>query len=624
VNNKVVVRGNFSFSSTVDLSSLNKKLILEGDGATFTFNCPRGILLGSNVVLRNIDFTYVPGSLTYTPNDFVNTGNGCIYASGSVNILDSAIENCTFTHNSTTQRPPFINLELHTNQVVNGLQIAGNKFSDVSPASTLGRRQAAIALIFTNDGLSTNPALVMNTVIERNTVNYNQGIYLTTVLSGGTTVPRPGINCVNTHVRNNNCGVIGFITSSVLNNNTVLVISANPLGLTVSGNNCHYIASLYSTGQHIATLVPPFTYGFGNVVVENNFCNWIHVVSQDYSASSETSSLVVSKNSLQGYDNTYLSGHVGGSTTFNYAILTFAYPSAGDASTCRIVDNNINYGKIGATTYLYIGGIWALGSALIRGNIIRGFARGSAGNFEDGIGIIAKGFAVGTGDRNYVITNNEIYREGNLINAYISSDAGLPGSGIVRDNFFDKTTTDGTETLLHIFPYPVTWIVEGNINHTTFMEIKGWVGTLTINDVAMSGTALNSQMEARNATLVNTADRTVRFFYNDVTFQEYGRWRIPLNGLLPAGVEIVSVLTSIDSNSTPSSGGLSHLKIMNDLIFEQVTAPIDATDHLLTLTPTNTFRNLTTNPVTIEVEAKVQSAFAVQVYIDRVTVIYRW
>ncbi len=640
LNNKVVVRGNFNFTDSVDLSSISNKLVLEGDGATFTFNCAKGILLGSNVSLKNINFTYVPGDLTFTSDDIINDSNGCIYKSGSSDLVDATIENCVFNYtddNATSQRSPFINLQFNKGSVINNLRISYNKFNDTTSTS-MGKKQAAIAIIHDNLGSSNDPVLITNAVINHNICNYNQGIYLTTVLNASGAVPRPGINCLNTQINDNTCGVIGFITSSVDNSNSVFTGSYLPLGLKINGNNCHYIASLRSNGQHIGTLSPPFAYGFGQVIIENNFCNWIHVVSQGLSSSNEIASLVISKNNLHGYDNSYLSFYLGNSTNYNYAILVIDYPSSDTGNTCRITDNNITYGRSSGTTYTYVGGIWSYGSAIIKGNVIKGFARTVAatvsnflgielitGDFSNGVGILAKPSGVDDDDRNYIITGNEIYRESNLINAYISGDGYGTGASraIVKDNFFDKFTTDDSNYLYSIYPFPATWIIEGNINHSVVMELKGWNGTVTMNNEA-TDPAITSVIDIRAASQSNTADRTVRFHYNDTSFLVEFRWTIPLHEVLPTGVQIISVSSAVDSNATPDTNKEVYLRLMNDVMAEEVTVNLDSDDHDLELTPSNIFRNLTTNPVLAQIEAVVSSSSALQVYVDRIYIVYRW
>lgn len=598
-NNLVRIKGTWTITDSIDLNDFTNAVVFEGDGAIFNINVAKGVLLGNNVSLRNINFVYTPPTLTYTSGDLVNSGNGCIYnvTSISTNLQKISIEDCNFSSSLVgTQRPPFINFETNNNQIIDQLDIRNNTFTDASTTAL----QTAIAIISNNNAASTAPALLSNCNIDNNFCNRNQGIYISVpVVSGG--VVRPGINVSNTEITKNKCGTIGYLCSS-----TPLASGTVSLGLTIKNNTCRYIESATSNGKNISVLSPPFAvglFGFGQVIIDSNYCHWIQVTSQDGGASNpatEYASLIVKNNILTAYDYSgFLQNNfLGGNSTNNVGIIVNAYPTlaASNITDVQIINNNLNIGRYNSTTYKYMSGIYCNCSSIISGNIIKGFATSGLINIlTDGKGIVAAGAVIGLAVRNYTVTHNKIYRGSDSINAYIcgTTSSSFPSTGMVTNNFFDSTTIDGSSTVL-LLNIPSIWRVDRNKNHSKTLKIRGFSGKVSLTPASLTssdlivghhGLTLNSYV-----TCDVTASGTLVFNYTDTSSEIDFAWRIPLNSLLPEGVSIVSASLQITGTNAAATQRQATLTLSDASNTNGVIlSPATATATALTVAETTDF-----------------------------------
>ncbi len=517
---------------------------------------------------------------------------------------------------------------MQTNSVLSDLHIYKNKFID-NTANVTGRRQSAIAIIFVNDQINSYPALLINCNIEKNHTNYNQGIYITTVLDDDNALPMPGITCLNTSINNNICGVIGFITTSADNLSSSFTNQNISLGLNITGNTCHYIASLYSTAQHINSVgTPPYAYSFGNVIIDKNYCNWIHVISEDYIASSEKSNLIIDKNILNAYDSTFLSDYLNNNITLNYAILYSSYGNSPDITTALITNNIITYNDYSSTNYSYKSGIWAQGSATITGNIIKGFEWTGGNPSTDGVGIILRRGAVGLATRTYLVTNNKIYRESRVINAYIASINNTSVDAIITDNYLDSNNTDGTTaTILNVIsPVSPSSLVERNINQTVITKIPGWVGSLTLETESIKDNNNTSKIVIKIGGNTGPTDRTVVFEFRDASVINSGAWIVDLNLIIPNNALVTSVSTNVYPNATPTTSGAMSLTINDDIHSAQtVTGTVTSgVDQALLLTTTALYRNVKNRKCYIKLDLAATTTNPIDFFVSELIVTYRW
>lgn len=534
-NSQVRIRGAWTFSSSVDLTGFTKSVVFDGDGAIFTITSLKGFLLGSNVILKNCSFIYSPSFVAPETGDIVMTGNGCLYASSAAgDISNLIVENCKFSSLLGYPRSPYINIEIDKGQKIFNSKFIENSFSD----SATSKLNAAIAIISLNASVSsTLPAAVVGVVISHNYCDRDQGIIISVPVDD---IARPGINIVDTIISENKCGYVGYWSTSVANTGLSQFNPSN--GLVIKNNTCHYIQTAMGNGKSFFLVASYYTWGFGSVLIEGNFCNWIHVCSQDGAASgvnTEFSSMIIQSNTLTAYDFTnWLNTNFIGDVSTNIGIIVQGFPksAANDITTVQVLNNNLNIGKYGASTYKYVSGMYIEVGGNVQGNIVKGFVKDVSGLISsdlNGIGIIVMG-STGDATRNYMVSNNQIYRGSDTINAYISS-GNLPSYGIVQDNFLDSSTIDGATATTVIVGLPTNWLCQRNKNQTVAQMLHvrngSWAIAATLVGPAPSGTSTVTNLVGDAALAV--------FNYNNAPDPEIVTWKIPLIGIVPHGVTIV-------------------------------------------------------------------------------------
>ncbi len=545
------VRGSLTASS-VDLTGLTSPVIFEGDGTDITVTSGPGFLVGSNVTFRNLRFSYDPVLLSYSSTDRVNAGNtgsACIYIAPDTTVQDITIENCTFICSlSSGSRPAFINVNLNKGDIVDNLVIRNNTFIDGDTTA----KQAAIAIISQNDGGSSESAVIANSVISGNTCNQEQGIFVTTtktIVSSGfnvDTFARPGLNSINVTIERNNCGSIGFITSSIRNTTleTRGFVSSN--GLSILNNTCNFIGALSSTGVGLGAgqsiVVVDVEYGTGNVIIDNNKAKWIHCISNDDTTNAERSSLKITNNCLNAYDSTHLTTYY--STLINAGILVIGEDD--EKSSILIANNNISFGKFPPVTspYSYERGIELHQSGTITGNVIEGIA---ASGYHISLSPAASQTA------RYMITNNMMYRGSTSITAYINNIGSTSTSAsiaLITNNFFDSATINGSSTAL-VLNSTYRWTIHTNKNQTVTKKILGNTGFASMSIGGGVGFVFFGNGNDTDATttvttnhywdgLASTSD-TLQVQFIAENFDRSAIWDVPLYGIVPEGAMITSV-----------------------------------------------------------------------------------
>lgn len=629
----VKVRGSFNISTTIDLTGFTSKVILDGDGASFTINANQGILVDTNITLKNIHFIYNLGAVppTYVTNDMINSANGCIYR-GSGNLIQNVtIENCTFTSAVTTQRPPFISFERQGTDIVDNLNIINNTFNDANtdPAED----QAAISIITLNSTGST-PALVINSKIDGNVCNNHQGIFITTLAeTSGTGTPdgpaiaSPGIATVNVSISNNSCGIIGIFTTGEESAYALDLRIRHVGGLDILNNSVNAITTLWNTPitatvPGTRTIANPIVLtavatSIGSVNISENSTHWIHIACSDDVASNEYNKTKITNNRLAAFDINWLEQWSGGSVTAsdNYAI--GLYKQGTDVSDAFVSGNLITKGRFNAADYFYSTGIAMVDAmnATITNNTIKGLV------VTTGVGISTPT----TLNEMVSITGNKIDREGTTIARYILlSTAGTP-VGVCTDNVFDTFTTGSDDETINGTgsgtpgALASSWVVTQNKNQTELALINGSAGQLVADGISAGGLT-----QTQFARPMNSVTSGMQILW-DAGGQSF-EWMIPFNDFLPLGVLVTSVaLNHQHSSIVPDT--------TNNLIFkvEDVTSAVtsatfnpgltETAASLLSINKRNTARSglYFSLTWTINDAADNDSAF-----ITDLTVTYRW
>lgn len=535
-NNNVKIKGNFNFSTEIDLSGFTSRVILEGVGTTIVTTAARGMILGSNITLRNINFIYNP-SITLS-SGFVNSGNGCLYAPSGTNLSNITIEQCSFSCiKNSLYRPPFVNLETATDQVITNLIIRENHFSDQTSIN-----QAAIAIINLNSGGSSNPAVVDHCRITDNICDSSQSIYLTSIGIGSFpsgTYPLPGLTSIDSIISGNLCGGIGFVLSNSPTTNDIDGYIQKP-NLIVEKNQAEFIGGLDGGTGKIANL--NLAYGTGETLIANNKANYIHVY-----CGSDTSEvkgkMQVVNNSLRAFGIDYVNATYGiGTNNRNAAIRVLDGTNGVQISSdCLITGNVTDFHTDGVTGYDF--GVIAEQNATISNNILRGLNDLASGIL----------FRFGTSNPNiysFIVTGNFIGRPAaTTLTAFIDFTklAGTTTRGIIDNNRFSNPTIDGTD-VLSIGTYPSDWVIGKNSNLVSSILVNVVQGRSIVVNSGSDTTDpvfVLSKGQSGSSTLQASMSAPYRMFsiYLDTTSTISFAWIIPLYGFVPrdAAVDSISV-----------------------------------------------------------------------------------
>lgn len=528
------------------------------------------------------------GDFGYTPSNLVNSGQGYIYCTSNLLLDNVFIDNVVFNYSPlptvTNNRFSFINFEFGARSAIfNNINITNCKFNNTQTGSTIEDVRAAISIINRVTFSALGPPntslqpLLINSKISGNYCNRNQSIILSSLLNTtGNNMQYPGLTTENCIIRDNICGVIGYLIASAPKVvNLVPTINASPDksgGLLIENNVCHYIANMDSTGKYLAiskvvsgTSANQIAYPTGYVNIKGNKTNWIHIGV----AFEENSSASVINNNCTAYDQSFItqfgdSGSNAYGLSAGYAIfvgsnkhvISNAQTPGEGADSSVIISGNIAdtgywFQANGvAAVYNYANGyIFSQASCIISDNILKG------------IGRIGTALIAVCGDNN-LVTNNRVYRGPNnsLIGAYVAflnfdtptwagdpAGVGAGSTGMIVENFFDKPTVDGSSTAVIGLPAIATgWRAERNKNQTVSAIIKvssGKIGFHNGADPVLAGTngtnIINSYVVGRNGFTFN---------YRDPTKDQIVTWLIPVFSVIPANCKLISASIGVQLN----------------------------------------------------------------------------
>jgi hypothetical protein len=576
-------------------------------GSQFSGNFNRFIFNSASSSLRvtnsSAQSTYDPSiapAFSYDTTDLVNSGQGFIYSNVSTSLSDILLDNVTFSYNPTvvsSERFSFINFELSSaTAILSGLVITNCKFNHLKTDATHDDFKPAISIINTTSATTTlsDQPIVLNARISNNKCNRNQSIVLTSKTISSQ-MRMPGLSTIDVKIENNICGTIGYWISGgtkIVNlSPNVNASSDKTTGLLIANNTCHNITNVDHRGQYFlvsrligsggGTTTNMCGYPSGNVIIQGNDTNWIHVgISME-----EDASLKVIENALNAYDVNYLatygdtqsnstsSGNIG---SYGYAIFVNSNkhsipnaqaPGEGNDSSCIISGNTVSTGywilpSANNFTYNYpVGYIDCQSSNAITHNILKGAAPPAGGG--------TLGHLILVGGVHNTVTHNKIFRGTGTVTSYVGffnyetpTWDGTGASGMIVDNTFDSpyindVTLDENVIKFNVSPVikSLRWIAERNKNQTGYKSIPVTNSQLALN-IGLSGDqstirffntngALTYVTNATNPGGVNQFSSLVLRVHDENSAIKFYGWQEDLDKHLPNGVRILQLKMGI-------------------------------------------------------------------------------
>lgn len=505
-------------------------------------NCLIGILgtdkairFNNSLTVRNCSVSYVPATPPTAGTDFIHTGNGAFYCDASSVSHSSTIENTTFS--ATTNRPPFINVEIDRERVLDTFTVRGCVFND---SNSGGKYRAAIAIIGTNDGSGVKP-IVFNALIENNICADFQGIYLTSTALTPSDYPLATVAC---RILNNSSGTIGYWTVPYTGWGSSAAggprgEDGNKMGsLDIRGNTTAVISACKAQGEAIGASV----IDSGNIVIEGNFT---HAIFAKLSSTEPSAygKIHILNNTIEASD---LSNYSSAFSVLTNGINIGQMIDARSTSADVIINGNtIRSGYVDASQYKFVHGIKALDVCTITNNYI----------FEwTGYGInVAEVTAGGS-----LITNNRLFRNGSSVTGYISFKS-TAGNSLIADNFLDSNT-NGTDTNnVNIGGAANTVICRDNINQTVTIDVAPIAGT-TLSEASAATSAATAYVDRSNTIIwgdatVSTLRGWVQLLYvaNAIGYQRLIRTQLNLAQILPPGSRLVEAVLTFNYSRVPTS-----------------------------------------------------------------------
>lgn len=456
----VTVSGEIELSSTFDLAAFTNGVHLIGDGGSFAVNKNTGFTLADNCWLENLTFNYAIPASEGVSSGNLNTSFGCLYGEELSNVR---VTGCIFNYEDTSYRYPFISIELQSGDLLENVWFEGNSFNDTI-LITDGQYQPAITVMWA--GNAATPATLSSLKICNNICNVKQSIYVSCL-----TDTTGGLSCLDAEVSGNNCGIIGFFTRNILNSSL-----SRGGGLRIVGNTVGAIV------KHFKTNTSPITSSgsskaLGDVLIEDNSVGVIWVGYGDVITGTPTSIRILGNRLLSPGDE--WTDYFG--VPFNTAIYVDAFGATLTTSgpEVEVCENTIGLGQsAGAINDPYsFGVITGDGRYTICDNIVSGFS--VSGMFFN------RGFNIAS---NYVVTGNNINR-GAETAIFITVEVNNSSNwqGVVTENSFDSSTTDGSSTNV-IVGFPQYWIIDRNKNQTLNLVMDLSMAIKSINTVYIGGT----------------------------------------------------------------------------------------------------------------------------------------
>lgn len=478
--------------------------------STINVSIAQGFAIGSGLDFRDCVFNYtynpVGGAPTYSTTDLVNAGSGLMYNNVTTSLIGFTVKDCVF-NNTFADHFPFISLQLggtmiasFPGAIVQDVEISGNEFN--SQAASYNDIRAVISItstILTPPTLGAYPAFpkLVDVIIANNECNYDQIILLSTVRTATQPITGSMLVCSNVKIRDNVCGVIGYMTASDMvsaGNNSepanLGTIRDKTDQLMIEDNTCKLITNLDSVGQYIAFKATETTnfdwvqVSTGACAIDNNTCNWILVGCAGYRAgisypTINAQGITISRNRLTVYNpnflNFYKDVNNSGITPPSMGILLrqdnfqqVDFSASQSAINNNILENRTWLESVGVAfaSYEYTTAIKCENTANIYGNVIGNVVNNAANP------MVLLGGTSGGGPI-IRFNNNILNRQGGVISAYVAAmNSNAINDVVITHNTFDSPTIDGSNINVGL-NIPTAWTFHSNINQTAFTSISG-------------------------------------------------------------------------------------------------------------------------------------------------------
>jgi hypothetical protein len=607
VNDIIKVRGEFDFTSTLDLTAIKNPIKLLGEGATFNIVSPKGIIIKSNVSFDNITFNYNP--VGFTANGNITSEHGCIFGDTATTgglIADIAIKNCQF-NSQTSSHPPYMSFRVGSGEYINNIDILDNEFSDSSGHA------AAISFLGSYNGWTAAQAGVIGNVnVIGNNCLQDQVFYFVNSYSiAGNSYSIPGLTAVNVKVHDNKFGYLGLNVSgnnkyasavtgeqlfSVDNNQLIAVVG--PLDET---GRSPFITAFGATGSGLPT---------GNVVISNNELSFIiteadggHPAGVDgYIGHLDIHNNVMYANSFTNTVSPIFQlipfSLLGGAANVGIYVGTRHYSAPNNQICVNIQNNYMDGKKINDVYFGYGGGITSQAPALVSGNTIKGLV-----NVQDTGVDIGYGIRLDSGVGGFSkVHHNAIYRGSVGIKGYVYLFA---AEADITDNFFDSSYVDAANTNDNVVaqsfpPTPNRTIVTRNKNQliTTCLQgnlgIVGFGGGLQMGSgsggplfaLVQSAVVIRQSDSNPNLTLTPSANYSVSIAPNGTggtssVASPFIDWTISIKELLPEAVTLVSATVQALSTASGATGDSQVSIIASKLGRTDISPTTFSTSHTL-------------------------------------------
>jgi len=521
----------------------------------------------SNAEIESCSITFNPVETpSYVANDLINSGEGFAMFVNSY----SRIRNCTFT-SSADQRPPFIVYSQTGGSTINGVRIQDNKFIDLGAATD----NSAICFDATSESI-----YAYNIFIERNICNGTQNIVM---------APRDaaafGFKCSNVHIKDNVCGVIGFVSVGRKD------FLEEQFGIEIDGNTCNLIANLQteyidSTDRH--GYEPTVT--TGHVMITNNTVRGI-IWSIQFGSNFGPATTHIENNTVYCILNSVVSSYLGSRSTGWYSDV-FAGIDI-DMITPTGTDNVWTY-VVGNTVYLIDTSTADVRAIRVKGNanVVNNYISIETSGVDVSDFILANK-SYGDGHDSVLIQGNNLHRNERPIVHYINASS-VEKCSIV-DNMLHSHLVDDADTgsWTAAIDYGNDTFVANNKNHRICRIIHPSSGAHSTGPFTATRVESRTIESPVDGSVVNTTTNMTIFdqdsdekdfllnnYGGDEPGEVYFHWTIPLLSVLPNTVKIIEIKVTYTVNSSQPVSGNDSLLSVKLRSLALTTSPYNISDSL--------------------------------------------
>jgi hypothetical protein len=456
-------------------------------------------------------------------------------------------------------------------------------YTGITPTSFTGATTVSTASISTGDivvslnapgaGIKLIDATIRNNVCDKDqligimpaSVGYNPG---TNTYANPITAAITTIGCF---IENNVCGAIAALNQfdmpydiNFSKNFFNFVLDKNSK-LNIRGNTCKYISSMDATGTDlfnafsaISNFATSAYINTDSIFISENTCSWIKTLRNTIATDQSNpinSPFIIKHNILSGYDTAFKTVYLQNTVVpiDNIGISVIANPVAYTLPNDGIIDGNfigtgVYQGSTVPVTFNYTGGIYTNQPSDIYSNVISNLANNS-------VGITGSNIGVGSNFVNFScnVHHNKLYRGSTTWSQYISVDG---RNSSVTNNFFDQTTTNGTNDISQITcggnkSENINQTVYTALSLTDFAHYHNYAFVTTATSLSPSTLVIGDGISFSYLTRFTSSSSSTAMYtllqqvVEGAPFPADFSINVPLSERLPNGVTITSVKLGI-------------------------------------------------------------------------------